>query len=146
MQSDVNHIYSEFTRKAAQARKTDPASIDAVAQGRVWTGKQAKENGLIDQVGNMGDAVKAAAQLAKMTGTPRLQYIEPDPGRFAVLFDALSNQTEAFLAEQFDMRLGSVFAAPKVARDMRSELGWLANLSDGNKPFASVTHCFCSAP
>lgn len=146
MQLDVNHIYSEFTRKAAQARKTDPASIDAVAQGRVWTGKQAKDNGLIDQVGSMGDAVKAAAQLAKMKGTPRLQYIEPDPGRFAAVLDALSNQTEAFLAAQFDVRLGPIFAPPKVARDMRAELGWLADLSDRNKPFASVTHCFCTAP
>src|SRR5450830_1285278 len=41
VQSSINHIYAEFTGKAAAARKTTPEKIDAVAQGRVWTGAQA---------------------------------------------------------------------------------------------------------
>lgn len=146
MQTDVNHIYSEFTRLAAKARKTEPNKIDEVAQGRVWTGAQAKEHGLIDQIGTMTDAIQTAARLAKLPGKPKVTYIESDPGRFAAIFDALSQQTQAFLMDQFDVRLGPVFAPPKMARDMRAELGWLADLSERNKPFTSVTHCFCKAP
>ncbi|WP_317205667.1 signal peptide peptidase SppA, partial [Janthinobacterium sp.] len=48
IQGSINHIYAEFTGRAAKARKTTPEKIDAVAQGRVWTGAQAKERGLVD--------------------------------------------------------------------------------------------------
>ncbi|HEU4373892.1 MAG TPA: signal peptide peptidase SppA, partial [Telluria sp.] len=57
VQSSINHIYSEFTTKAAAARKTTPEKIDAVAQGRVWTGVQAKERGLVDRLGSYRDAL-----------------------------------------------------------------------------------------
>src|SRR6185369_4680992 len=51
VQSGVGRIYTDFTTKAAQARKTTPEKIDAVAQGRVWTGAQALERGLVDRLG-----------------------------------------------------------------------------------------------
>ena len=48
VQKSVDHTYLDFTTKVAAARKTTPEKIDAVAQGRVWTGAQAKERGLVD--------------------------------------------------------------------------------------------------
>ena len=61
VQSSINHIYNEFTTKAAAARKTTPEKIDAVGQGRVWTGAQAKERGLVDRLGSYRDALESAA-------------------------------------------------------------------------------------
>jgi len=150
LQSQVKHIYGEFTHLAAQARKTDPAKIDAVAQGRVWTGQQAKARGLVDQLGNLGDAIQAAAKLAKLPGTPKVSYIEPEPGRLAALFDTLNQQTRTFLSEQFQLQVDALFPATRVVRemgrDMSAELGWLTELKQGDKPFVSVAHCFCTAP
>ncbi|MGR6743502.1 S49 family peptidase, partial [Aeromonas veronii] len=50
-QSCVDHIYARFTGLAAQARKSTPEKIDAVAQGRIWTGNQALARGLVDRTG-----------------------------------------------------------------------------------------------
>jgi len=59
VQSVIGNIYSDFTTKAAIARKTTPDKINEVGQGRVWTGNQAKERGLIDRTGSLGDALKS---------------------------------------------------------------------------------------
>ena len=53
VQTAINHIYVDFTTKAAVARKTTPEKINQVAQGRVWTGAQAKERGLVDTAGQL---------------------------------------------------------------------------------------------
>jgi protease-4 len=68
IQSSINHIYDEFTTKAAIARRTTPEKIDAVGQGRVWTGGQAKERGLVDRLGSYGDALQSAAKRAHLDG------------------------------------------------------------------------------
>ncbi|WP_418264818.1 signal peptide peptidase SppA [Flavobacterium faecale] len=62
---NVEHIYKTFVTHVAQGRKMTFAEVDAVAQGRVWTGTQALKIGLVDKIGNLNDAIKAAAKLAK---------------------------------------------------------------------------------
>ena len=78
VQSSVNHIYDDFTARAALARKTTQAKIDEVGQGRVWTGSQAKERGLVDTVGGYTDALTSAAKRAKLGADYRVAYIERD--------------------------------------------------------------------
>ena len=68
VQSSVDHTYAEFIAKVAAARQRTPAQIDAVAQGRVWTGAQALERGLVDRLGSYGDALDAAAARGKLAG------------------------------------------------------------------------------
>ena len=58
--------YDTFVEKAAQGRNTTPEKIDAVGQGRVWTGRQAKEIGLVDELGGLDRAVSIAKQKAKI--------------------------------------------------------------------------------
>ncbi|MGS0755670.1 S49 family peptidase, partial [Roseateles sp. GG27B] len=91
VQSGINHIYDEFTSKAALARKKPVAEIDAVAQGRVWTGAQAKERGLIDRLGSFDDALKSAAKLAKLEAEPRITYVERDMGRLERLLSSFDS-------------------------------------------------------
>ncbi len=103
VQASIEHIYGDFTARAAAARKTTPQQIDAVAQGRVWTGRQALERGLVDRLGSYGDALAAAAQRAKLPDTARVQYLEREPGRWDRLLNliggsALQAQVDGLLA------------------------------------------------
>jgi protease-4 len=146
VQSSINHIYSEFTTKAAQARKTTPEKIDAVAQGRVWTGVQAKERGLVDRLGSYRDALASAATRAKLAPGYRVAYIE----REGTAFERVLGLFGASAAQAFTIQvklglLPSGLPAGAMAEVTR-ELGWLSELTDGRKPFAAITHCMCTMP
>lgn len=66
IQQQVNRIYHTFTQKVADGRKLDRTYVDSVGQGRVWTGAQALELGLVDRLGSIEDAIKAAAKKAEI--------------------------------------------------------------------------------
>lgn len=65
-QKSVNQIYSQFLDKVAQARKIPQKKVAQIAQGRVWAGKEAKQLGLVDQIGGIEDAIKYAAAQANL--------------------------------------------------------------------------------
>ena len=58
--------YDAFVEKAAAGRNTTPEKIDAIAQGRVWTGRQAKQLGLVDELGGLERAIALAKEHAKI--------------------------------------------------------------------------------
>lgn len=60
----VEQIYTTFVNRVAKGRNMTFEKVDAIAQGRVWTGKEALENGLVDELGGLDDAINAAVQLA----------------------------------------------------------------------------------
>lgn len=62
----VQHIYGAFLQRVAQSRHLDAAALDRLCNGRVWTGKQALEHGLIDQLGDFATAVQLASQAAEL--------------------------------------------------------------------------------
>jgi protease IV len=64
LQSSVDHIYDRFINLVANGRGQSPEAIHDIAQGRIWTGQQALKNGLVDQLGDLNDAIAAAAELA----------------------------------------------------------------------------------
>jgi protease-4 len=66
LQSYVENGYSLFLSRVAQARKKTTVQVDSIAQGRVWTGRQALKLGLVDKLGTLDDAVKYVASKAKM--------------------------------------------------------------------------------
>jgi protease-4 len=63
-QSNVEDAYRRFLQLVADGRNMSVAEVDAIAQGRVWTGEQALGLGLVDSLGDLDQAVNAAAQLA----------------------------------------------------------------------------------
>lgn len=67
VQMDIEDFYNTFVQKVADGRKMTFAQVDSIAQGRVWTGVQAKEIGLVDELGSLEDAIAAAADLADLT-------------------------------------------------------------------------------
>ncbi|WP_313705134.1 signal peptide peptidase SppA [Massilia sp.] len=146
VQASINNVYREFTTKAAVARKTTAAKIDEVGQGRVWTGAQAKERGLVDTLGSYGDALRSAAKRAKLGEDFRVAYIERPGSKFERFLELMGASTQT--AVNIQVKLGMLpdalpgGAVAGVAKD----LGWLNELADGKKPFAAVTHCLCELP
>jgi protease-4 len=105
MQKNIEIIYSDFVSKVSEGRKMKNATVDSIGQGRVWSGKSAKELGLIDEIGGLDDAIRGAAELAKiekyslreyplieepyaklisgLTGEIRMRILEKELGEYA---------------------------------------------------------------
>ena len=67
IQKEVERTYDDFITKAAEGRKTEKSKIAHIAQGRVWTGTQALNNGLVDAIGGLETALQLAAKQAKVS-------------------------------------------------------------------------------
>jgi protease-4 len=76
LQSEVDHGYDDFTKAVATGRHKTQAYINSIGQGRVWTGEQAIRNGLVDRLGNISDAIKSAAKMAKIKNYKLVAYPE----------------------------------------------------------------------
>jgi protease IV len=73
-QSAIDRIYNTFVNKVAEGRKKTFNEIHKIAQGRVWSGLQAKENGLVDDIGGLKDAIKIASDKAKIRQYSIVEY------------------------------------------------------------------------
>lgn len=89
IQAEIEVIYAQFKQRVADGRKMDTAAVEDIAQGRVWTGIRAKEIGLIDRFGGIGDAVQSAARMAKLTDYRLVEYPAAEN-----LFDKLFGKKE----------------------------------------------------
>jgi protease-4 len=148
IQAVISHFYRDFTTMVAKARKSTPEQIDAIAQGRVWTGQQALERGLVDRLGGLTDAVAEATKLAKLPADARLHYVETDPGRLQQWMQRLGVQLPAVWQPETALQrmaaaLGLGSALPAEAA---TDLAWLAESADRSKPFAASAHCLCTPP
>ncbi len=148
IQSVISHFYGQFTTLVAKARKSTPEKIDAIAQGRVWSGQQALERGLVDRLGGLADAVAEATKLGKLPAGARLQYVEAEPGRLQRWMERLGVQLPAVwqppsALQQLAATLGLGGALPAAAEQ---DLAWLAEAADRSKPLAASVHCLCTAP
>ena len=83
-------FYSAFVEKAAASRHMTAAQIDAVAQGRVWTGQQARDRGLVDELGGLDAAVAIAKQRAGIPADEDVELVAYPPRR--TLYEALARQ------------------------------------------------------
>lgn len=66
IQEEINKSYADFLQVVAEGRDMDTVTVSGLAQGRIWSGLQAKENGLIDEIGGLNDAIAAAAEMADL--------------------------------------------------------------------------------
>ncbi len=145
IQSVINRGYADFIGKVAEARDRPVDEIDEVARGRVWSGAQAKERGLVDELGGLKEAMADAAKRAELGAEDkyRVRYIEKAATPF-----------EKFMSGFASSRLGSVWlrdsdvarallmkAMPESAAQLRF-VEQAANPSAG-APVKSLIYCFC---
>ena len=94
IQNSVERIYEDFTSKAAKGRKMTQDDLKKVASGRVWTGAQGKENGLVDVLGDFNTAIQIAAKKAKIEKDFSLRYYPAKKDFFQTLLNK-STETKA---------------------------------------------------
>lgn len=99
MQDLIDNVYNQFVRDVAAARSLPEETVFKLADGRVYTGEQALELGLIDKLGNFTDAITTAAELGGLD-TEEPQLIYPKSERKFSLFNLLTN-AEQSLVENF---------------------------------------------
>jgi protease-4 len=78
----IDQVHRQFLHAVAEGRDLEEDEVRKIADGRVFTGSEAKELGLVDELGNFYDAVELAKQEAKLTGEPHLVYPPDERGRF----------------------------------------------------------------
>ena len=117
MQAHINQGYELFTGRVAQGRKISQDSVKAVAEGRVWTGEQAMKIGLVDKLGNLNDAIAAAAKAAKIEKYSVGRYPEPAPW-FASL---LQEKKADYMDSQMRSALGEFYPAFSLIRDLKNQ-------------------------
>jgi protease-4 len=141
IQSVIDHGYAQFIGKVAKARGKPAEEVDEVARGRVWSGAQAHERGLVDQLGGLRAAQAEAARLAKLGKGYGVRYIEREASPFEQLFLGMGNnaRTAALVRALAPLPTGLDRAA---LERIDAELAWLR--SDGGAgPIRAVAHCFC---
>jgi protease-4 len=144
IQTSVGHTYQEFLARAAASRHTSAEQIEEVAQGRVWTGRQARERHLVDGFGGLTAAIHDAAQQAKLGTGFRTAYIELEPRGLNRLLDILADRAARAvlrLAGPMPARLLPGIEAPLRVGDDIDRL-----LSGGVTPTRVLAHCLCRAP
>jgi protease IV len=143
IQSVINHGYSQFVGRVSKARKQTYEQIDANARGRVWSGAQAKEKGLVDALGGLSDAVADAAVRAKLkTGQFELNYIESPLSPFEQFLENMArNSATQGLVRSFAPAL-TFINQTQMGNRVSADLLWLNRNS--SKPINAVAHCFCA--
>ncbi|GGD48842.1 signal peptide peptidase SppA [Pseudoxanthomonas indica] len=145
IQSVINKGYADFTGKVAQARKKPVEAVDEVARGRVWSGAQARERGLVDELGGMQAAIDDAAKRAKFAKADdyRVRYIEQSASPF-----------EQFLGRMASTRMGALWlkdsdmARAVLAKRLpegETQLRFVeeAIQSRQGSPVKALAYCFC---
>ncbi|HET7126072.1 MAG TPA: signal peptide peptidase SppA [Lysobacter sp.] len=146
IQSVIDKGYRDFTGRVAQARHKPVADVDAVGRGRVWSGAQGKERGLVDEFGGLEDAIADAAQRAKL-GKPdayRVNYIEKQATPFDQLFGRFMQGRAAALLFAHSDAARSLFADLLPAR-AQDELRFVqeAMAPGPGLPVKALAYCFC---
>jgi protease-4 len=145
IQSVIDKGYADFTGKVAAARKKSVEEIDAIARGRVWSGAQAKERGLVDELGGMEAALADAAARAKL-GKPdkyRVRYIEKMSSPFSQFMGGFAGSRlgAAWLKDSDFARALLVKAMP----EMDAQLRFVEASVKGRNgaPVKGLVYCFC---
>ncbi|MCH1909508.1 MULTISPECIES: signal peptide peptidase SppA [Stenotrophomonas] len=145
VQSVIDKGYADFTGKVAQARDRDVDAIDEVARGRVWSGAQAKERGLVDAFGGLKAAIADAAGRAKL-GEPdkyRVNYIEKAATPFAQFMTGFAgSRAGAWMLS--DSSLARLMLA-RTLPEMDAQLRFVEDaVKDRNgAPVKALAYCFC---
>ncbi|ECD4438134.1 signal peptide peptidase SppA [Salmonella enterica] len=138
MQLSIEYGYKRFITLVADARKRTPEQIDKIAQGHVWTGEDAKANGLVDSLGDFDDAVAKAAELAKLKQW-HLDYYQDEPTVLDMVMDSMTGSVRAMLPEAIQAMLPAPLVS--AANTVKTEGDKLAAFNDPQNRYAFCLTC-----
>jgi protease-4 len=151
-QLSINRGYQEFIQLVASNRNMTIEEVDAIAQGRVWSGKKAKELGLVDELGNLTDAVVAAAKLAKLEQYDTLLIEKEQSSRNKIMQQLLGKSagivsyfTPGEAQITIDLATNAASSAP-LSQFINMMTSQLSQIEQFNDPQGRYTLCIaCSA-
>ena len=138
IQSVINKGYRDFVGHVAAARGKSFEAIDAVAQGRVWSGKQALDRGLVDQLGGLADATRLAATMARLGKNYRVEYVQRPLSRLENLLLNFGQGQGGALVQALGIKLPSAWLS---MANLPPELKMLTRLKPGRPQV--MAYCFC---
>ncbi|MEJ2534558.1 MAG: signal peptide peptidase SppA, partial [Gammaproteobacteria bacterium] len=148
-QASVEDVYADFLQLVSQSRGLSVEEVDEVARGRVWSGAQAADRGLVDRLGTLQDAVDAAARIAGLGSDYSVDWFEPALTPFEqFMMDMTTEAVVRVPALGASLTLPGAAALPPLAqlpfaRGLVDDLGALLR-SDGRLTVAA--HCLCRLP
>lgn len=145
IQSVIDKGYADFTGKVAAARKKSVEQVDEVGRGRVWSGAQAKERGLVDELGGLDSAIADAAARAKLGQADkyRVRYVEQMISPLQQLFGgfAQSRIGAAWLKDSSFARALLLKSMPETEAQLRFVESAVKDKS--GQPVKALAYCFC---
>ncbi|MEL5263282.1 signal peptide peptidase SppA [Serratia marcescens] len=138
MQLNIENGYKNFLDLVAKSRKMTPQQVDQIEQGHVWLGSDAKANGLVDQLGDFDDAVKKAAELAKLQQW-QLDWFVDTPSLSDMVLSQFGVSIHAMLPAAIQSMLPTPLAS--VANAVKEQPGLFNNLNDPQNRYAICLTC-----
>jgi len=137
LQSSTERIYQQFISLVSEARGKTAEEINEVAQGRVWSGEQAAERGLVDKTGTFQDAIKASARIAGLGDSYQIEWVEPEQSALDKFF--------------MDFMSGAMSKLNiSVSKPVGLPVSWLQSMLDDLQfitaqqgKFTVAAHCLC---
>ena len=139
VQLNIERGYRDFIELVANNRDMTTEQVDAIAQGRVWSGSKALELGLVDALGNIENAIEAAAELANIESYDTL-LIEKEKSPRALFLQSLFGQASIMLGEQSNTEY-SGNSITKMISQLSLELKQLAQLNDPQGIYSFCLAC-----
>ncbi|MCS3429522.1 signal peptide peptidase SppA [Klebsiella sp. BIGb0407] len=138
IQLSIEHGYQRFIDIVAQSRNMSLQQVDAIAQGHVWTGQDAKAKGLVDALGDFDDAVAKAAELAKLKQW-HLSFWQEEPTLIDVVFDSVTGSVRAVLPQALQAYLPAPLADAAMA--VKAQNDQFATMNDPQNRYAICLTC-----
>ncbi|HEY5776641.1 MAG TPA: signal peptide peptidase SppA [Xanthomonadales bacterium] len=136
-QSSTEKIYKQFINLVSKARGKSAEEIDEIAQGRVWSGEQAVERGLVDKTGSFQDAIKASARIAGLGDSYQIEWIEPEQSAL----DRLVMDFMSGAVSKLNISVSKPVGLPVTW--LQSMLDDLQFISAQQGKFTVAAHCLC---
>jgi protease-4 len=137
-QSTIERGYHEFITGVAKGRNLPVDKVDAMARGRVWSGAAAKDLGLVDEIGGLQDAERAAAHLAKLApGAYHVEEMQPQRQNLARWVGRVLGDSHVDLGQL----AGALPPQSGLREPAESALRLFRNLND---PLGEYAYCFCT--
>lgn len=147
IQAIIEHGYREFIGLVSEHRDMSLDAVDNVAQGRVWSGAQARDRGLVDQLGTLEEAIEAAARMAGLADDYDRVYVEQEMSAFEEFLAQAGGQALARAGVELPGNpLAELIGAGLYGRLAKDLNVIAANRSERPALPEVIAHCLCEAP
>lgn len=149
LQATIERGYEDFLQRVVDGRGMTRDEVDAIAQGRVWSGRDAKRLGLVDNLGSLGQAIESAARLAELEeGQYELDYLDPELSVVQQLLTSMQARMTAWVTKIIGLELAAsteLATAAALTRHLGPLPQEILRFNRHAVPGRLYAHCFCTA-